>query len=255
VAEIALERAPLVRVVAQVRFPRLSVFQTPNPIGPFVEKVAREYPLLAEKKEIQLVATPSGILQQPSDTRTWEMRSADEQWTVTINEAFLALTTFEYKSRVDFISRFDSLVSVFTEIYNPPFGERLGIRYTNRLTGARVLDHLPDFFRAEVLAGLAIPTAGKASVKMTISDTIFELDRRTLQVRWGLVPANASIDIQIPGLNEPSWVIDLDSFNSHKIPFSSEALDEELRQLAGQAYSMFRWMITNDFFGNYQEIS
>lgn len=255
VAEIALERAPLIRVLAQVRFPRLSVFQTPNPIGPFVEKIARQYPLLAEKKEMQLVATPSGILQQPSDTRTWEMRSADEQWTVTINEAFLALTTFEYTSRADFISRFNSLVRVFDEIYTPPFSERLGIRYTNRLIGARVLDHLPDFFKVEVLAGLAIPTAGKASVQMSISDTIFELERRTLQVRWGLVPSNASIDVQLPGLNEPSWVVDLDSFNSNKIPFSSETLDEELKQLAGQAYGMFRWMITEDFFSNYQEIS
>jgi uncharacterized protein (TIGR04255 family) len=255
VEEIALERAPLVRVVAQVRFPRLAVFQTPNPIGPFVEQAAQEYPLLNEKKELQLIATPSGFIQQPSETRTWEMRSADEEWQVTINEAFLALTTSNYVSREDFIVRFEALLTSFCEVFSPPFSERIGIRYTNRLSGPPVLENLSAFFRAEALAGLAIPTAGRASVRLSITDTVFELNSRTLQVRWGLVPPNASIDLQIPGLDEPSWILDFDSFNENKVPFSPATLAEEVRGLAEQAYNMFSWMVTDHFLDHYRATS
>jgi uncharacterized protein (TIGR04255 family) len=252
VEEIALEGAPLVRVVGQVRFPRLAVFQTSNPISPFVERAAGDYPLLNEKKEMQLLAGPSGLIQQPSEIRTWEMRSADEEWHVVINEAFLALTTSSYVSRDDFTARFDILMKAFFEAFNPPFSERLGIRYTNRLSGPDVLEHLPAFFKAEVLAGLAIPTAGKATVRLSISDTIFEVDSRALQVRWGLVPPNASIDLEIPALAEPSWILDLDSFNANKIKFSPPALTSEIRELAAQAYGMFHWIVTDHFFDHYR---
>lgn len=250
--EIFLEKAPLIRVVAQIRFPRLAVFQTSNPIGTFVERIADEYPLLEEKKELQLIATPSGFIQQPSETRTWEMRSSSEEWKVTINEAFLALETSSYLSRDDFTARFETLVAAFDETFNPPFSERLGIRYTNRLSGREVMTELRNFFRPEVLVGLAIPTTEKAKIRLSVSDTIFDLDARSLQVRWGLIPPNATIDLQVPPIGEPSWILDLDSFSSSKIQFSSHDLSEEIRGLAVQAYNMFHWMITDHFLSHYR---
>jgi uncharacterized protein (TIGR04255 family) len=204
---------------------------------------------------MQLIATPSGFIQQPSEVRTWEMRSADEEWQVTINEAFLALSTSGYVSRADFSSRFSDLTGAFSESFNPPFSERLGIRYTNRLSGQEVLENLPKFFRAEVLAGLSIPTAGRATVRLSVTDTIFEIDSHTLQARWGLLPSNATIDPQISGLEEPSWILDLDSFNSNKISFSSSTLTEEIGGLAGLAYDMFRWMVTDHFLDYHSEKS
>lgn len=251
VDEVHLAKAPLVRVVAQVRYPSLTVFQGANPIGPFAERVGRDYPVSNEWHEMQLLVTPKGVTQQQSNTRGWQLRDADQRWQVVVSETFLAMETSRYSSRSEFIERFTTLVEAFEDAYSPPFAERLGIRYTNQLVGDELVKQVPELVRPEALGGMAVPLAG-ATLQLSLTESKFTLDRHGLQVRWGALPPGTTFDPQLTAPAEQSWVLDVDSFMSigtvgRQLEFAASSLRPELDALADRAYRMFRWIVTDRY--------
>src|ERR1039458_10789434 len=100
IAEMPLPRSPLVRALAQVRFPRLVAMSPQNietTVGFVVEKLKDDYPILGEQREAQVTLTPEGVTQTPG-ARLWQLRSPDESWQVTIGETFVSLDTKAYRS-------------------------------------------------------------------------------------------------------------------------------------------------------------
>ncbi|WP_083983696.1 TIGR04255 family protein [Actinomadura hibisca] len=252
IEEIPLAHAPLVRVLAQVRFPRLTALDDPATIRQFTSKMSEDYPLLEESKEISLIVSPGSIAQQQQEVPIWRIRSLDECWTVTIASGSLAIETSQYEGRTDFVARFNKALAVFFDIVSMPFIERLGIRYTNRIEQADLVERIKDFFEPAVMGGAAIPLPSNVTQGHALCDALFHLKGRSIQVRWGLLPARAVLDPSLAPVDRPSWIADLDSFTTERMSSAPREIELKTKELAEQAYRMFRWMVTDHFIDHFR---
>jgi uncharacterized protein (TIGR04255 family) len=240
--------------VAQVRFPRLTALTVSDDAAKAIAAtLVADYPLLSEGRDITVTLTPEGVSQQPGPNRTWQLQDAEQEWQVTFGGEFVSVHTSAYTKRDDFIARLAQVAERFVEVVRPPFTERVGVRYINRLDESD-LPALPKLVRKEMLGGLAVPTAEHGvAVTHTLSEALYDLSPKHpdvgdgLHVRWGQLPPGAVLDPVLPAVDAPTWVLDLDSFRVRKDEFSSATISAEARELADRAYRFFRWAVTEEF--------
>lgn len=254
VEEIHLGRAPLAKVLAQIRFPGLSALREESAVNNFVSLLDREYPLLQEKRGINLVVSPSGVTQQATNQRIWSVRSRDESRTVSVAENFLALESTKYQTRDEFIAQFEQALQKLFGIVEPPYGERIGMRYINRITDQDLINgRLFSMIRPEMLAGLAVSRPNGIELKHSLSDLLFTEGEYSIQVRCGILPANIVLDADIPVLPEPIWILDIDSYIEQRMTGAASEFGQRLRILADRAYRMFRWIVNSEFIEHFKE--
>jgi uncharacterized protein (TIGR04255 family) len=249
VEEVPLPGSPLVRALAQVRFPNLAALSTPSAdatVGRIVEHLKDDYPIIGEQREAQLVMTQEGVT-QTQGAKLWQMRSRDETWQVSLGGTFVALDTKAYTSRGDFARRLEEILRSVSEELDPPYAERLGVRYTNRIEEPERVLRIQELVRPEVLGGLAVPRPGDVALAHTLTESLYTIGSRMLHVRWGLLPPNAQIDPTLPAASSTSWILDLDSFVQDRLDFDASALAAAAERLASAAYRYFRWAVTEDF--------
>ncbi len=255
VEDVFLPDAPLARVVAQIRYPRLSVLATDDAGANAIAAALRDtYPLLNEAQEVSVTITPEGVSQAPGGGRLWQLRSVDLDWQVSFGPEFVSLDTSAYTSRENFTARLEAVLTCFADKIAPPFAERIGVRYINRVENATV-DELKELVRPEVLGGLAVPMH-TVTMAHSLSEALYNLRPDILkggavmdglQARWGVLPPGAVLDPTLPPVPTSSWVLDLDSFRVGKADFAADAIAGEVRNLAERAYRYFRWVVTPTF--------
>jgi uncharacterized protein (TIGR04255 family) len=193
-----------------------------------------------------VVIAPGSITQQQTGETNWIFEDVQANWKVTLADQFIAIETANYTSRDDFTARFSEIMHVLAETLHPPVYDRLGIRYINRLEGADVMGELDGLVRPVALAGLAVPHSD-VQIQHSLCDTIFIEGNAHLQVRWGWLPAAATIDPTIAPPTVPYWLLDIDSFTGKGGPFDTSVLDDSIRDLAERAHRFFRWVVTDEF--------
>lgn len=246
--EVQLPHSPLVRVLTQVRFPRLSALATGNELAlQIAGDLSNAYPIYDESRELEITITEERINQAPGAKTMWRLKSADEKWTVTFADNFFALETTAYAGREDFTFRFKDAWSRFDAAVNPPSVQRVGVRYTNRITNSSILRDLKTMVDPGILGGSA-ESLQHAQLVHSMGETLYQLDGNSgLLSRWGILPPNAVLDPTLPPAEERCWVLDIDSFSDRRHESAAQALFEEIAQLAQQSYQYFRW-VTNDRF-------
>ena len=245
-AEVPLENAPLVRVIAQVRYPLIASVENRGFIGPFQEAIRDDYPTLRPEESRSVVLGPKGPVSTRSNV-SWRFSDVTETWRVTLAPDFLALETWRYTSRDDFLNRLRRVLTELDEHVNPRTIDRLGMRYIDRILGEN-LRALPRLVRPEVAGVLATPLAGDAHHMIT--ETLFWLPKSSsrLMARWGRLPARSTVDpAAIDPVDEPSWILDIDAFLQETGVFNVETIDSRARALAERIYSFFRWVVTDEF--------
>lgn len=249
VAEVPLTDAPLVRVLSQVRFPRLAALAAgEDTANAFAAAMGADYPILNEQREVSVTITPEGVTQAPGTARVWQLRSADEQWQVSFGDSFLTVDTAAYTSREDFAASVLNAWRCFVDVVRPPFVERVGVRYINRVADAATLNDLPTLVRPEALGGVMVALAGDVSLSHSMHEALYHLDERNgLQARWGVLPPGAVLDPTLPPVPETSWVLDLDAFRVGRNDVDPGQVGEHVEQLAERAYRYFRWVVTPEF--------
>lgn len=249
IAEVPLAAAPLVRVLSQIRFPRLAVLATgEETANAFAAVMGSDYPILTEQREVAVTITPEGVTQAPGTARVWQLRSADEQWQVSFGDSFLAVDTAAYLSREDFAVRVVDAWRRFVEVVRPPFVERVGVRYINRVVDPTTLADLPALIRAEALGGVTVALAGGVRLSHSMHEALYHVDELNgLQARWGVLPPGAVIDPTLSPTPESSWVLDLDAFRLGRCEVDPDEVSQHVQQLAERAYRYFRWVVTPEF--------
>lgn len=249
VEHIPLRAAPLARVVAQVRFPRLSTLAlSDHSATQFAETLRENYPILHEQREVTITITPEGVDQQPIGDRYWQLRSADGQWQVSLGLNFLAMDTAGYTSSDDFLARFEHAWRALVDVANPPYLERVGWRYINRITDESVLACLDRLVRPEILGGIPAVLGTDVLLTQGISEFIYAMDEvNGLQARWGIVPGGVAIDPTMAPVPQPSWLLDLDAFRTGRIETPPESVRTQLHEMGERAYQYFRWVVTPEF--------
>jgi uncharacterized protein (TIGR04255 family) len=249
VEEIRLSAAPLIKVLAQIKFPSLAILHNESVTSTLAARLGLEYPVLQEQRGMNVLLTQGGLTQQPTEQRMWGLRSRDEAWKLTISENFLALETTQYPTRDEFVDRFDRAMQEFFSIVDPPYFERLGIRYIDRIDDEALINgDLRAMIRNEMAGGMGADLPPGVELQHSISDILFVGQDRSVQVRCGILPAQVTVfGLDVPAADRPTWLLDIDSYVEHKMVATSSDMTAKLRILADGAYRMFRWIINKDF--------
>lgn len=245
-AEIPLPNAPLVRVIAQVRFPLVIAIQQREFVAPFQEAIRKRYPVLREEQVQGLVLAPAGVqIQVAAPSPVWRFSDTTGHWRVSLAPEFLAIETTKYASRDDFISRFRDVAGALAEHVEPQVVDRLGVRYIDRIIVSSPQD-ISGLVRPEVLGFIASKAA--THLQHSLSESGFAVEQNRLVARWGMLPANMTYDAAaLESVSERSWVLDLDVYRDTAQPFVVEELVQEARGFAERIYAVFRWAVTTEF--------
>jgi len=243
-AEVVLRKSPLVRVVAQVRFSSVLRIETREAVTSFQDKIRSAYPHFSQvaAQQLQLDLTSGVPNLRPATISVWRFSNADRSMLLSLTSEVVTLEAKTYHGRSDFVPLWSEILSCLQQVFQPALAVRTGIRYVNRLDKAS-LERLTEWVQPN-LVGVALPEI-KTFVTQAFSEASIKVEEGDLQLRWGILPANATTD---PGLLDPipetSWVLDLDVSSPDQKPFEVAALTAEFGTLAKRAYAVFRWAIT-----------
>lgn len=248
-AEVPLPRAPLVRVLSQLRYPTIAIIEDLKAIAPFQEALRDTYPVLREEMNQNLVVSPSGSSVERQ--RLWRFSAIEGEWRVSLAAGFVALETSAYTNRHEFLARLSDVIDALASTFRPKAFDRFGLRYVDRISGSS-LDEIERLVRPEVRG--IVGSAVGMNVRHGLSETVFEAheEQANLLARWGLLPPNAGIDPSIPPVGEKSWILDLDMFVERPAStFDADELKRKAEAFATRSYTFFRWAVTDDFLREY----
>jgi uncharacterized protein (TIGR04255 family) len=247
VTEVPLARAPLVNVLAQVRFPKTPLLSSEGGASQVQQRIRERYPILRQKSAFALTITPTGVVQQESQNPLWQLQDRSGTWIVTLSDDFISIETHDYTSRVDFCKRVDEVVMAVNAVAEPVIYDRVGVRYINQLKG-EAEERVRDLVRTEFHGALSVPLPDQAELNLALSEALFRFtDHSLLRAKWGRVPKETMVDPMLPSTDTRSWILDLDSFTDVSGDFVPNDLGELTRRLADQAYRFFRWVVTPAF--------
>jgi len=246
--EVPLGRSPLIRVIAQVRFPPIVSLGRPGFIGPFQEAIRPRYPILRPEQTAGLVVGPLGVMVHQGDGVVWRFLDKEDAWRVSLGPEFIALESTVYKDREDFFERFEQILVALDAVAKLPVYDRLGVRYINRVKGAE-LEKLASLVRPEILG---LGGSSLAGLGHSVCESLFQKGEVSLNTRWGKLPPGATTDpTAIEPIQEPSWVLDLDVFRGVQKDFDAATILQDGREFARTIHAFFRWCVTPEFLGVY----
>lgn len=248
VPEVPLPAAPLIFVVAQARFERIASISSEEFVAGFQETLRPAYPLMRREQQAGILMGPDGAVVQAEGGAIWRLDEQPAGWQVTLSPDSVALATSVYTSRSDFIRRLDVVLEAVQRDLGVRFCERLGVRYVDRL-GELLLGRLDDLVRGSLLATVTT-SLGDDGVELvhSFNDSTYHLSEGTeLHARWGILPAQATLDPALPPADERSWVLDIDAYTQVRQRFERSVLVAKAELLAQRVYRYFRWSVQDNF--------
>jgi uncharacterized protein (TIGR04255 family) len=245
--EVPLRDAPLLRVIAQVRFPTLLSVRSADRVSGFQDAVGARYPYL-ERDDVAVLAVGPIVRDASHEASVhWRFWDASRQWRTTLNQDFLAIETTSYESRADFMANLGEVLRPFKTIFQPTSAIRLGMRYIDQVVPPR-LERLSELLVPEVLGVANI--FGENS-QYLVTQVSANASPGTLLARWGKVARGMTIDPTLQPSQEDSWVIDLDISETREMQFDADVLVASARTYSERSYTVFRWMVTDEFLREY----
>ncbi len=249
-SEVPLPKAPLIRVIAQVRFaPILAILKT-DKVSEFQEKIRSTYPILTEERAPQITLS-NGMLEN-RESVIWRFTETGKgDWRLSLGVDFIALETAAYLSRSDFLKRLGVVLMAVEHTFKPGEVQRLGLRYIDRLTG-KAFDRINKMIEPKVLGishprGKSVFNSGKSVIHM-LTEAQLKADEGLILARWGSLPENTTYDLNtMEPINLASWILDLDMYTTESQKFISDELLSTATGFAERIYSVFREMVTDEF--------
>lgn len=255
--EVPLPRAPLVQVVAQVRFAPILAIGRPDKAADFQEAIRSTYPNLTEERVPHIEVVANG-LPTVKEAVIWRFNGGAKspKWRVSLGVNFVSLETGAYVSRQDFLKRFELVLTNLQRIFAPGEAQRLGLRYVDRVVGEG-FDRINALIKPAVLGISGKPTEGEASslssaIHYLLTEAHLQAEEGVIQARWGYLPPKMTYDESaLAQLETTSWVLDLDMMTPGPQPFESADLLRLTTKFAERNYSVFRSMVEDEFLRFY----
>jgi uncharacterized protein (TIGR04255 family) len=250
--EVPLKKAPLIRVIAQLRFPPILSIEKKDFVGSFQEAIRASYPIL-QPEQTQSFAVSSQGLVPIAPQVTWRFLDKIDSWDwrVSLASDFVTLETTAYLSRRDFLERLKNILVALDQSFKPASVERFGLRYIDRIIGQNFQD-ISSLVKPEMAGMMAVDF--REHIHQTINESWFMVPGggKQMVARWGAIPAGATFDPgAIEAVAEPSWILDLDMSVSENRDFRVEELMSEAQHFAERIYTFFRWAVKDDFLQRY----
>ena len=145
------EKSQLVEVICQLRYPTILSIEANVP-AEFQDKIREKLPRYSVNEE--KVPTPKGL----QTMKNHSFISADGSYKLSMTKDFIALSTMRYTSWEDFASWLDEPRGQFISIYKPAFFQRIGLRYVNGISRAKL--ELEVAGVVENMSGFICPNCG-----------------------------------------------------------------------------------------------
>jgi uncharacterized protein (TIGR04255 family) len=245
---VIYKRNPLVEVACQIRFPPILKISNQEPFE-FQDKIRFKYPLYEVQKSVSVPGIQNELMQLVQkvglplnfqDT-TYNFRSEDSKWQLSLNKEFIALATTEYERYESFKERIKEALEIFEQLYQPSFYSRIDLKYQDLIIRSNLgleqnktwADLLPNHIASE----LHTPEISE-SIKAFIKNWEIDINSDKLQFKHGLVMA------QDPekGIRELAYLLDADFFT--EAVTRKEDVWHILDQFKESAGRLFRWSIT-----------
>lgn len=134
--------APVHEVVCQLRFPTILSVNKAEPAD-FQEAIRSEFPQYVRREEmvpprISGLGGPNPSVEQKPPVANYYFFSADGHWKLNLTQHFIALSTLRYPGWEAFALRLDKPLASFIQVYQPAYFERVGLRYMNLFSRAKL---------------------------------------------------------------------------------------------------------------------
>jgi uncharacterized protein (TIGR04255 family) len=245
---VRLDKAPLVQVIAQVRFGSQTVLGTHEGAGAVHDVLADMYPrLLAEQQQL-VTMTPSGST--VAAVPQYRMTDLNRAWSVVLGTDQLAVETSSYSNWTDLRDRLETALKAVTDLTKLRVRERVGLRYINHIQPA---DN--GSFNGRVRPDLLGPASDEGwhrHISSMVGQIIAKDGDAQLLLRVGLAAQSPTL----PGLSTVNgYLIDIDCFNDQPREFGLEETLQYFDQLNDADYRCFCWAVPDDYRTQLSEAS
>lgn len=243
VERVIYQKAPLVEVVCQVRFPTDLSIETQAPVD-FQKRIRGLFPILTTKKQAFLSTVPPEVakafeaVMPPGANKTiWQFKTEDDTHALELLKDNLTLMSHAYRRWEEFFHLFNESLRTLIELYNPPFFTRVGLRYRNMIQRSKL--GLKDARWSSILKPYILGELGEPGIDETQASEV----ARTLVLQ--LPEKGASVRLQhgfamLEGCDEKSYLIDCDFFVERT---EVTNVEDVLGYFHNNAASYFRWCI------------
>ena len=241
--------APAHEVICQLRFPPILTINTAEPAD-FQEAIRAEFPQYARRQDaapprITLGGPAPKVEQQPPVTNH-HFLSADNRWKLNVTRDFIALSTLTYPGWEAFARQLDKPLAAFIRLYKPAYFQRVGLRYVNLISRARL--GLEDRPWTELIAPAYTGPLSQEDVEEDRflscgCDLVVKLDsscQAKIHAGTGRIKNNAPGAQQDP---EVKFIFDMDLFMAGNTPCTLAA--PALETLHGHAGRLFEGALTD----------
>lgn len=239
------QNAPVHEVICQLRFPAILNINAAEP-AEFQEAIRADFPQYTRRQELP---PPQIAAANPSapPVNNYHFLSEDGRWKWNLTKDFIALSTLHYTGWEEFAQRLDEPLAAFIRIYQPAYFQRVGLRYLNIISRARL--GLEDASWTELIAPAYVAPMAQEDVREEnflncSSELLFKLDS-SCQAKIHSGPGRIKSNIpNAPQDPELKFILDLDLFLSgSNTPCTLAAA--ALETLHGHAGRIFEGAITD----------
>jgi len=235
--DVVFERAPLVSVLTQIRFPPVLSLMSAAGVAGFQTAIRDSYPTMLPAQRTATIAMGEQTVGVEQKAPTWRMQSQDGNWTVGVAADFISLETPSYSSIDEFLARCAEVLRAIHRTIRPAASVRVGLRKVNLLRYDGEQENLSSIVRPEVLGSLAVRDF-PAPLTNYFSQFEFTEDDNKLVVRCGLVIHD----------DEPGFLLDCDCFTERPYPIDGrDTLIGLLRHFSDGITSFFHWSIQDAY--------
>lgn len=237
--------SPLAEVICQLRFPEILTLRANAPAD-FQEAIRREYPVFVQRQEFpapKLTGVAGSLtVQKQEAVNNYQFSSADGVWRINLTSKFISLTCTNYTCWEDFAAHLDKPLAAFIQAYSPAFFERVGLRYLNFISRARLeLEEVPfrELIRPCYLGPLMEEDVSESSSLRCNVDFETSLRggcRARIHAGPGKVKRGGKEDPEV------KFIFDQDLFMSGQLPLNLSA--GALQVLHHHALSIFQGAVT-----------
>ncbi len=236
-------RATLVEVISQLRFPPILRIEAGEPVD-FQDRVRRKYPIYEAfypamvppevPEEVRRALQQAGF--HPGSPN-FTFQTEDRDWKLSLTRDFISLSTSRYGVFEEFKQRLLVAVSEFQDIYQPAFYSRIGLRYRNFIDREKL--NLEQSPWSDLLEK---PVAGELS-SAEFAEQIPEV-RKTIQFKFENIMVTFRHGLgRLRGKEQTGYVLDFDAFCPEKTEVGY--VGPRLDRLHYFARTLFRWSITD----------
>lgn len=231
---------PLEEVICQIRFPPILRITAQKP-AVFQERIRSEYPLLHEKRQIPQMPVPEELqkLIQIDHKTAYDFKTENEDWTISLTDDFIAITTSNYTRWEVFREKFRKAYEALIDIYQPAPFTRLGLRYRDVIKRSAlnipVSEGWSRLLQPHIAGELALDDVSNA-ISEKFTNTLIALSDMGGAVRLRHGIGKDQDDEQV-------YIIDSDFFAEEKI--QHQDVFKYLDHFNQNGRRLFRWCITD----------